>query len=331
MHLTRLFALASLLSLVGCAAATGSGRSAEAGLADATPAPLDGVGETDASEPPRTPWVEIRSPLGGEVPNPVTFEIAAGGDVAIVQLRADEWPLHDEPLPASARVHTYSFSGVGYERLIVLTGLDNEGREVASDEVRITPVNPAPDLAFPIALDEATLFLSNFDSSASTGAFRASRSGGRLHAGCDLYWTNDDGNAYRNGYYPLNDNKAVYAIADGTITAYDSFYLGTHEVVIDHGDFIVRYGEVDDGGLTGGLGVGSPVTAGQQIGTMGDLDIGSGWAMLHLELYSGERSGSLTQRSNPSYLYVPDGNFQRRGDLMDCTPFLLGILEGSGF
>ena len=64
---------------------------------------------------------------------------------------------------------------------------------------------------------------------------------------------------------------------------------------------------------------------------MGDLDIGTGWAMLHLELYSGELSGSLTQRSNRSYLHIPSGNFQRRGDLMDCTPFLVEILAASGF
>ena len=214
---------------------------------------------------------------------------------------------------------------------MVLTGFDGEDREVATDEVWITPVNPVPELVFPIALDEPTLYLSNFDSSSSTGSFGASRSGGRLHAGCDLYWTDDDGNAYVNGYYRLNDNKAVFAVADGTITAYYAFYLGTNAVEVDHGDFVIRYGEVDDRGLSGGLGVGSRVSTGQQIATMGDLDIGSGWSMLHFELYSGELSGSLTQSGNRSYLHVPDGSYQRRGDLMDCTPFLLDILEASGF
>lgn len=293
---------------------------------DAAVGPLE-----DAAVSPGEPWVEIRAPLGGEVMNPVTFEFASGGGVVTMNLQADAWLLHDEPLPASASRHTYTFSGVGYERRIILTGLDGSGREIASDELRITPVNPPSTLVFPIALDETTLYLSNFDSSASTAAFRAGRSGGRLHAGCDLYWSHDDGNAYQNSYYRHNDDRPVYAVADGTITAYDSFYLGTHEVVIDHGDFIIRYGEVDDRGLTGDLGVGSRVRAGQQIGTMGDLDIGTGWSMLHLELYSGELSGSLTQRSNDSYRHVADGNFQRRGDLMDCTPFLVEILAASGF
>ena len=120
-------------------------------------------------------------------------------------------------------------------------------------------------------------------------------------------------------------------MADGTITAYYSFYLGTNAVEIDHGDLVIRYGEVDDSGLSGGLGVGSRVTAGQQIAVMGDLAIGSTWSMLHLELFSGERSGSLTNTSNWSYLHVPDGNYQRRADLMDCTPFLLDLLDAAGW
>ena len=44
-------------------------------------------------------------------------------------------------------------------------------------------------------------------------------------------------------------------------------------------------------------------------------------------LASGELSGSLTNSSNSSYLNVPDGNYQRRGDLMDCAPFLLEIMN----
>jgi len=181
------------------------------------------------------------------------------------------------------------------------------------------------ELVFPLD-DQPDLYLSNFDSSSSSASFGAGRSGGsRIHAGCDLYWTHDDGDHYTDGYYRHNDNLPVYAVADGTITAYYGFYLGTSAIEVDHGDFVVRYGEVDDGGLAGDLRVGSRVAAGQRIGRMGDLDIGSGWAMLHFELFSGERSGSLTQ-SNWSYLHVPDGNYQRRADLMDCRPFLRDLL-----
>ena len=42
--------------------------------------------------------------------------------------------------------------------------------------------------------------------------------------------------------------------------------------VVDHGDFTVRYGEVDDGGLPGGLSVGSAVKAGQQIVISGKVN-----------------------------------------------------------
>lgn len=289
------------------------------------------VAEDADPEETELPWVEILAPRDGEVLNPVTFELATGGGVVSLTLEADDWPLHSVPLSADAGSHVYDFSGVDYERHVVLTGFDGSDRTVATDEVWITPVNPIPDLVFPISLDETTLFLSNFDSSSSTGSFGASRSGGRLHAGCDLYWTDDDGNYYVDSYYRFNDNRAVYAVADGTITAYYPFYLGTNAVEVDHGDFVIRYGEVDDRGLHGGLGVGSTVSAGQQLGTMGDLDIGSSWSMLHFELFSGELSGSLTQSGNRSYLHVPSGSYQRRGDLMDCTPFLLEILEESGF
>ncbi len=192
-------------------------------------------------------------------------------------------------------------------------------------------MNPAPELVFPIDLDDSGLYLSNFDSSSSSASFGAGRSGGRLHAGCDLYWSDDDGRAYTNTYYTYNDDRPIYAVADGTITAYYAFYLGTSAVEVDHGDFVIRYGEVDDRGLFGGLTVGSSVTAGQQIAVMGDLDIGTTWSMLHFELYSGELSGSLTDGSNWSYLHVADGNWQRRGDLLDCTPFLLDLLADAGW
>jgi murein DD-endopeptidase MepM/ murein hydrolase activator NlpD len=60
--------------------------------------------------------------------------------------------------------------------------------------------------------------------------FGARRSHGkRKHAGCDLYAAVGTG---------------VYAVADGTVLAAYPFYLGTWAVEVDHGDFIVRYGEV---------------------------------------------------------------------------------------
>lgn len=324
-----LTAAAMFVALGACSGGAGgapdAGATADASTLDATdgggPAP-DGATAPDAAP---APWVEIQAPAPQqEVVNPVEIRFSASAAVRYVTLEADGWPLHDEPLDAASGSHVYTFSGVGYERVLVLTGLDAQQQVVATDEVRFTPVNPP--LVFPLA-DEPGLILSHFDDPASTASFGAARSGGRVHAGCDLYWTNDGGLAYQTGYYPYNDDTPIYAVADGVIVDYYPFYLGTYALVVDHGDFTVRYGEVDDGGLPGGLTVGSAVAAGQQIATMGDLSMSSGtWSMLHFELYSNDATGPLTDSSNYSYLNVPDANYQRRADLMDCRPFLLDML-----
>ena len=309
----------------GGAATGGSGGSAGSGGAAATGG--SGGGNDAGSDVVEQPWVEVSSPAAGEtVTNPVTIAFSAGGGVLQVTFEVDGWPLHDTPLDANAGTFTYSFSGVGYERHMVMTGLDGAGSAIATFEVAFTPVATTSALVFPIDLGHAGT-LSKFDSSTSSASFGAARSGGRLHAGCDLYWTNDGGYDYTSGYYALNNNTPIYAVADGTITDYYAFYQGTNALVVDHGDFVVRYGEVDDGGLPNGLGIGSQVTAGQQIAVMGDLDMSSGtWSMLHFEVYSGQLSGALTNTSNTSYLHVPNGNYQRRGDLMDCGPFLRDIM-----
>lgn len=301
----------------GATAGTGGAEGPDGAAADAS--------ETDALPP----WIRILSPSQGEtVENPVTVTFEGGGGVTHVRIEADNWPLHSDPVALGEGSITYTFTGVGFERTLLATGLDTSGTAVATDQLTFTPVNPQSSLVFPIDLNKPGLTLSHFDSPQSTGSFGAARSGGRLHAGCDLYWTNDGGYAYQTSYYQYNDNTPIYAVADGTITGYSAFYQGTNALVVDHVDFVIRYGEVDDGGLPGGLQVGSKVTAGQLIAYMGDLDMSSGtWSMLHFELFSGELTGSLTNTSNTSYLHVPDGNYQRRGDLMDCGPFLRDIMN----
>lgn len=185
-----------------------------------------------------------------------------------------------------------------------------------------------PALVFPIPLDRPGLELSLFDSPSSTAAFGAGRSGGRVHAGCDLYFTNDGGGVYHGGYHAYNEGTPIYAVKSGVIKAYYAFYQGTSALEVDHGDFVIRYGEVDDGGLPGGLRVGSKVSAGQHIAWMGDLAMSSGsWSMLHFEIFSGKAGGSLTNAGNWHYDHVPDRNYQRRRDLMDCRPFLRSILD----
>ena len=128
--------------------------------------------------------------------------------------------------------------------------------------------------------------------------FGARREAGRRkHAGCDLY-------------APVG--TPVFAVADGTIKAFSAFYLGTYAVTIDHGQFWVRYGEIDRT-IAANLPVGSTVREGDQIGAVGDLE-GLDLSMVHFEMYSGAATGPLTVPSRAP--------FMRRADLLDPTEYL---------
>lgn len=128
--------------------------------------------------------------------------------------------------------------------------------------------------------------------------FGARRSQGkRKHAGCDLY-------------APVG--TPVFAVADGVVTSVAPFYLGTWEVTVDHGDFTVRYGEVQKQ-VAEGIGVGKKIKAGQQIGQIGRLE-GLKISMVHFEMYANKATGPLTVRGNAPY--------QRRKDLIDPTATL---------
>lgn len=129
-------------------------------------------------------------------------------------------------------------------------------------------------------------------------SFGARRDGGaRKHAGCDLY-------------APVG--TPVFAVADGTVQRFSEFYLGTYALVVDHGSFIVRYGEIMKD-IAEGLAVGSKVKKGQKIGFVGRLE-SLGVSMVHFEMYDGTGSGLLTDRSR-----LP---FMRRADLIDPTSHL---------
>ncbi len=107
--------------------------------------------------------------------------------------------------------------------------------------------------------------------------FAASRKGGRMrrHAGIDLFGFAGD---------------AVLAMAEGTVTAVQSFSLGSWAVFVDHGAVVVMYGEVDKGSWTRlGVKVGSRVSAGQPIAEVACMvrnEEGECTShMLHLETY----------------------------------------------
>ncbi|MFW7381111.1 MAG: M23 family metallopeptidase [Oligoflexus sp.] len=120
----------------------------------------------------------------------------------------------------------------------------------------------------------------------------------RLHAAADLYGL---------------IGRPIYAVGAGSVIDFHYFYDGTYALVVNHGDFIVRYGEIGQS-LPQGIAVGSQVRAGQLIAYVGDL-ISLNQSMLHFERFSGKATGPLTVRDNPPY--------QRRSDLENPTADLI--------
>lgn len=139
-------------------------------------------------------------------------------------------------------------------------------------------------------------------------AFGSNRSNGtRAHAGCDLY-------------YP--SGTAIHAVADGIVIAGPySFYAQTYAIEVDHGSFIVRYGEVQ---RSANVSSGMSVTKGQKIAKVGHLvGISVPSDMLHLEMYSKSASGALTVTNAANSKKRSDGiPFFRRSDLIDPTSYL---------
>jgi len=174
-----------------------------------------------------------------------------------------------------------------------------ENMEITEDSaVPTSPSRPAPSFAsnsnftFPIS------YIPKDNFTTSGRGYGARRPNGRLHAANDLLG---------------KQGNSVLAVASGVVIDYYEFYCGTYAIVVDHGSFIVRYGEVAS--MARGVAIKSRVEKGQVIGKMGALCGGS--AMLHFEKYKGTLKGNLTVREN-----LP---FQRRADLEDPTSFLNGL------
>lgn len=98
------------------------------------------------------------------------------------------------------------------------------------------------------------------------------------------------------------------------------FYCATYALEIDHGDFVVRYGEIQGKAF---VKAGDRVIMGQKIAFVGHLvGIKVDSDMLHFEMFDGTAAGSLTDKS-AACAKRPDGvPFYRRRDLVDPTPFL---------
>lgn len=100
----------------------------------------------------------------------------------------------------------------------------------------------------------------------------------------------------------------------------------TFAIDVQHENFIARYGEIAEE-LPAGVGAGARVTQGQHIASVG-LQCGGGGilgagSMLHFELFQNANDTSiLTLGPDVKYLYVRQGPYYRRKDLLDPTLYL---------
>jgi murein DD-endopeptidase MepM/ murein hydrolase activator NlpD len=150
-------------------------------------------------------------------------------------------------------------------------------------------------------------------------SFGYKRPGGRAHGAVDLYGRHMD---------------PVFAMADGRIVSFYYFYEGTYALFVDHGDYVVNYGEVDpsslsrlklDAELTNTYErrkiiptdkIGSTVKAGDQIAFVGKLNSGS--SMLHLEMYRPGTKFNLPWRGFPNSP-APDAMYNPTDFLLDLV------------
>ena len=103
----------------------------------------------------------------------------------------------------------------------------------------------------------------------------------------------------------------VLAMEDGmAVSDLYSFYSGTYAIEVKHSQFIARYGELSK---TAEIKNGDHIKEGQVIGYVGDQP---GQDMLHLEFFSGKKTGRLSTSpgTHPPY--------DRRDDVFDGVKYL---------
>jgi len=149
---------------------------------------------------------------------------------------------------------------------------------------------------------------------ANSATFGSSRSGGRRHAGRDLYGK--------------ELTTSIVAICDGVVLGRNAFFNQTDEVVILHTTndgrkFIIRYAEVAPSSVA--VRRGDNVIQGQEIAKIGALTPsitidGRTTNMLHIEYYTGSEgfnlSKPLTDRNSSS-------EYRRRADVADPLDILI--------
>ncbi len=127
--------------------------------------------------------------------------------------------------------------------------------------------------------------------------FGAARKGTRRrHGGCDII-------------KPVG--TIIHAVSDGVLVHEETyFYSSTYYVTYQHGNILVRYGEIMR--RSNGKKKGSKVKKGEPIAKVGRLDSGS--SMLHIEIFTkGSLHTGLRAETMP---------YQRRSDVTDPDPYL---------
>lgn len=129
--------------------------------------------------------------------------------------------------------------------------------------------------------------------------FGAPRTNGRAHAAIDFI---------------APGGTLVYAMTDGKVIRTSVFFQNTSAVEVQNTDgTIARYCEIAPS-----VSVNTIVQRGDVIGKI--ITNYAGTSMLHLEMYIGTASGSLSQGNNSSnYKYVTVRNYERRSDLINPT------------
>lgn len=170
-------------------------------------------------------------------------------------------------------------------------------------------------------------------SESNAATFGYKRPDNRIHAARDLYFDVDE---------------PIYAIDGGTVKQVSAFYYDTWVIEIEHDyehvkgkKIMVRYGEVNKDGIL--VKVGQRVEKGDKIAKIGLLfpyirqPYPDKRGMLHFEIYTGEETGSLTNKKvkyddmtyAKSTNYNKGRSFQRRKDLIDPLPLLKNMYENS--
>jgi peptidoglycan hydrolase-like protein with peptidoglycan-binding domain len=219
----------------------------------------------------------------------LTFTITPSSGYAIQNVKIDG--------KSAGAINSYTFSNIAANHSISVTF-------AAITPVNSTAIKPAGNSSTGFWQARRTWLQpvkgrQTADPTGGARYFGASRANGRAHAAIDFIVPN---------------GTPVYAMTDGKVIRTSLFFQNTSAVEVKNTDgTVARYCEIAPA-----VSVNTIVHRGDLIGRV--ITNYAGTSMLHLEMYQGTASGSLSQGSNSgSYWYVKARNYQRRADLVDPT------------